>query len=251
MRTSVRLVASMVVAPLETERYLALAVESLAEFCDAVRVYADGGFEIVREALRDLPADVQGSSESTFWQHEGNTRQAAYEWALKADPTHVLAIDSDEFVADGAALRAACEQSDVMALCMQEIWACTPTSMTVRMDGHWRPHPVPIVWRPRSNWRIPSKEHASGRAPVEAGRYWNRWDCPTEILHVGWTNREERANRYARYANQSNFGHNAAHVRSIMWEDDRIQPCTQDWPEGLLGLAAKISGRANRMEVRT
>ncbi len=248
-----RLVAYMVAAPLECDRYLRLAVESLAEFCDEIRVWADGSPETVRAALRGTPADVEGTEEGRFWFHEGNVRQLAYEWALRSDPTYVLAIDADEFVADGRALRAALKEHEavveVAALCMQEIWAANPGSLTVRMDGGWNPHPIPIVWKPRPTWRIPNKAHASGRTPAEVLSRWDRSFCPAEILHFGWANKAERAARYQRYADTAGFGHNSRHVRSIM--DASVSECHMGWPEGLREQAANILAVSNRMEVRT
>lgn len=248
-----RLVAYMVVAPLETSRYLRLAVESLAGFCDEIRVWADGAPSVIRGALRGTPADVEGTEEGGFWQHEGQVRQRAYEWALRSDPTYVLAIDADEFVADGLALRRALKEHEavveVSALCMQEVWAANPGSLTVRMDGGWSPHPIPIVWKPQPNWRIPNRAGASGRTPSEVLSRWDRSFCPTEILHFGWTNVAERVQRYERYTSTAGFGHNSRHVRSIM--DATVSECHQPWPEGLLPLAANILAVSNRMEVRT
>ncbi len=248
-----RLVAYMVAAPLECDRYLRLAVESLSEFCDAVRVWGDGGVDEIREALRGTPADVQGSAQSGFWQHEGRTRQLALEWALAASPDYVVAVDADEFVADGQALRAALEKHEavveVSALCMQEVWAANPGSLTVRMDGGWKPHPIPIVWKPQPGWNIPNRPHASGRTPSQVLSRWDRSFCPTEILHFGYTCKAERQARYQRYADTAGFGHAARHVRSIM--DETVSECVQPWSEGLRPHAANILAVSNRMEVRT
>lgn len=250
-----RLVAYMIVAPLECDRYLTVTVEALTGFCDAVRVWADGGAEIVRETLRGLPADVQGSQEPGFFRHEGNARQAAYEWALQANPTHVLAIDADELVSDGAKLRQACAHADVVGLCMQEVWEADEDGMRIRMDGGWSPHVVPAVFPPRRGWRIPPRPAASGRVPREVLTEFRPNWAPTEILHFGWTNPAERIARHARYATQANFGHAREHIASIVYPRSRMEFCSQPWPEGIPeGTAKQMLERTRRspgMEVPT
>ena len=116
----------MIVAPVEVDRYLYPAVRHLLTFCDRVMLAADG-----REAQFDLTrwgndADrvaIWWLDGGTFYEHEGRARQKLLALTQELEPTHVLAIDADEFVADGAALRAACEsECPVLTLSMVEVW---------------------------------------------------------------------------------------------------------------------------------
>ena len=82
-----KLAAMMMVGPGEQDRYLPLVLAALDRFCDVI-VTEDG---------------------HDFFDHEGRARQRLLEKTMAADPSHILAIDADEFVTDGPALRKACE----------------------------------------------------------------------------------------------------------------------------------------------
>lgn len=250
VRAAMKLVASLIVQPdIELARYLRPVVESLDAFCDEIRLWHDGGSPGALEEVRRLPVSVQGTSKSSFFEHEGAARQAALEWAMEANPTHILAIDADEIVTDGEALRAALAAgAQTAGLCMQEVWQAEDAALAIRMDGGWNPHPIPCVFAPNPRWRIPSQAHASGRVPAECVRGWNRRDCVTEILHLGWANQAERAARWARYAGRGGFGHASKHIDSIMWKDARVRLCWQDWPATVSAFVQEaIVARAGRV----
>lgn len=226
-----KLVAYLIVQPdIELARYLRPVIESLHGFCDEIRLWHDGGSPESIAELRRLPVSAQGTQHSTFFHHEGAARQHALEWALEANPTHILAIDGDEIVTDGEALRAALiAGAGAVGLCMQEVWKAREAGLAIRMDGGWKPHPIPIVFQPTRRMRIPNQAAMSGRVPPEAVRGWRR-NCVTEVLHLGYANESERAARWARYAHRGGFGHANAHVDSIMWPDSRVTLCWQEWP---------------------
>lgn len=245
-----KLVASLIVQPdIELARYLRPCVESLSAFTDEIRLWHDGGSLEALEEFRRLPVSVQGTSDSSFFTHEGAARQQALEWAMEANPTHILSIDGDEIVTDGEALRAALNAgAQTVGLCMQEVWKARDAALAIRMDGGWVPHSIPMVFTPNHRWRIPNQAHASGRVPAECVRVWNRRDCPTEVLHLGYANEGERRARYERYAGRGNFGHAAKHVESIMWPDSQVRLCWQEWPTTVSSFVREaIVGRAGRV----
>lgn len=252
-----KLVASLIVAPTEVDRYLLPCVESLAGFCDDIRIWADGSPETVRQALTGLPVSVEGVPEPEFFRHEGRARNKALSWALAGNPTHILSIDADELVADGREVRKACRSRGdaLMALCMQEVWNADEQGLQIRMDGGWYPHEVGILYRvPASragDWRIPDRQLACGRVPEAVNRLRQRrgMECITEILHFGWTSKAERAARYQRYV-QHDGGrfHNRRHLDSIMHPDVRVNLCSQDWPPGLTGQRTQVLARVNRRD---
>ena len=140
------LVAMMIVRN-ELDRYLEPVVTQLLTFCDEIRVTDDGSTDGTREWLEGLDrVSVRAVDETEFYRHEGRARQSAMNWAYKGGPTHVLAVDADEYIAGGQQLREALATDRMMVwtLDMQEIWQVFTECMKVREDGGWRSHPVPI-----------------------------------------------------------------------------------------------------------
>lgn len=242
-----KLVAGMVVHN-ELSRYLESCLASLLEFCDEVRVLddrsTDGTYEWLisgAQLLRGISA--VGNRQEGFYEHEGRIRQQLLDWTLGAQPTHILAIDADEFIADGQVLRNAVENlpgQEIWTLAMQEIWKADEGALWIRSDGGWRSHNAPILFRvPErlpSNWAIADKQLACGREPVYIrNQFGNALRTGTEILHFGWTNVSERQARYERYAvaDGGRF-HASAHLQSILWEDRRVRLSRREWPAGLV-----------------
>lgn len=240
-----KLVASLIVHD-ELGRYLEPCIASLLEFCDLVCVYDDGSTDGTLPWLLSQPPSVRVTSDpvSRFYEHEGAARQRLLDWTLAQEPTHVLSIDADEFVTDGAALRAACEAGGVVwSLDMQEVWALDGDCLCIREDGGWRSHPVPILWAapgrealPSPLWRIQDRQLACGREPLAVRRMGNSVkDSGVDVLHFGWACEAERQARYNRYvvADGGKF-HASAHLQSIMWNDRRVDLRGREWPAGLV-----------------
>jgi glycosyltransferase involved in cell wall biosynthesis len=239
----IRLVAAMIVRN-ELERYLPLSIASLLSFCDEVRVIDDYSSDGSYEWLRSVPnVHVLTNPAITFDEHEGKARQALLDWVRDARPTHVIAIDGDEFVTNGDELRkdlAFHADTHVWGLEMQEVWEADESGLMVRQDGGWKSHPVPVVWRipPRPNdeyWKIREKALACGREPeiVSQQRHSARF-AGIGILHFGWTNKTERKRRYDRYmALDGGRFHASRHLQSIMWEGRRVRLEKRAWPPSL------------------
>ena len=226
-----KLVASLIVADIETGRYLDACLDHLADFCDDTVIVHD----------RQDGVD--------FFSDEGRARQHLLEQTLARDPTHVLAIDADEFVSDGAGLRRRLERAGrghVWSARMEEVWELDGDCLCIRGDGGWRPHPVPIVWKvtlPAARYRIRNRRLACGRIPVQVAQTARRGgDTGVEILHFGWANEAERATRYQRYAvaDGGRF-HARRHLDSILWDPARVQLEGRRWPKGLSGYRDRIS----------
>lgn len=241
------LVAMTMCGPGEDKRYLAPCLEHLLEFCDEVRVRNEGGDWDVPRSLNLRRVRVKNAA-PTFFQHEGQARQELLDWTMEANPTHILAVDMDEFVADGAKLRAAMEaggQNGIWKLEMTEIWGADEDGLNVRTDGHWPPRPVGIAFevpqdhhnnrQKRRHWRLPPTAGGCGRVPMLTQAAANRTSVKptTEILHFGWACKADRQARYDRYANRAGFGHDNRHIESIMFGDDRVSIARMPWPESL------------------
>lgn len=238
-----KLVAS-VMTKNEIGRYLEPFISHLLEFCDEVRVLDDGSDDGTYYWLGGLakPVIVKPNPGPAFFEHEGRARQNLLEWTLDAEPTHVLSIDADEFVSDGAAVRAACESENrvgVWTLLMEEVWKASPAKLQVRHEGGWRPHPVPILWsvppQPSRAFRIRDRALACGREPIYVAKHAHRAQATgVSVLHFGWTREAEREQRYQRYVTHDGGKfHASAHLQSIMWPDSRVRLRNRRWPKGL------------------
>jgi hypothetical protein len=234
----------VMVGPGEQDRYLAPFLDHLLDFCDEVRVRCED-----TEILFDpaLAVEVMYAKPS-FFNHEGNARQQLLEHAMRGLPTHLLAIDADEFVGDGQKLRAAMEaggQNGVWKLEMTEVWGADKDALHVRMDGKWPPRPIGIAFevpqdhhvnrQKRRHWRLPPSAAASGRVPILTQAASNRTSVPptTSVLHFGWACKADRVARHARYANAEGFGHDNRHIASIMFSDAQVQTKPIPWPPSL------------------
>lgn len=270
-----KLTASVIVRD-ELDRYLVPFLQHLAGFVDEIRVLDDGSTDDWADRLRaadgthalDLDVlHVLRAEETSFWQDEGAARQALLEWTLEGQPDWVLAIDADEFVSDGAALRALIDAPAapaVYTLNMREIWVASDECLCVRQDGGWREHGVPILWRVPGptvrqldrakpyalrQWRIPERKVAPGREPVAVrtlarnGRHVAA--SGVDVLHFGWACRADRQARYQRYLEHDGGRYHAsAHLASIMFPDSRVKLEGIDWPPLEPDVAAAVLSRA-------
>lgn len=238
-----KLIASMMVGPGEEDRYLTPALEHLLSFCDEIRIRSE-------TTAPEWPSEAKVMlAQPSFYVHEGRARQELLDWTMEGRPTHILVIDADEFVADGAALRREMEadsRSGIWKLEMTEVWGADEDSLNVRMDGKWPPRPVGIAFqvpgdprqslRMRRHFRIQDSALACGRVPIMIQFASNRTPVPTvtKILHFGWACKADRPERYRRYEVHDNGKHHdIRHLRSIMYEDSQVQIHRIPWPASL------------------
>jgi len=241
-----KLVASAIVRN-EIGRYLEPWLDHLVDFCDEVRLIDDWSTDHTAVRITDYVADgkpVTGMyrHDHSFDQHEGRARQELLDWTLEAKPTHVLAIDADEFITDGARLREILMTSPsshrAWSLPMREIWEVGDDGLCQREDGGWRAHKTPLLWKVPSvfdrTWRIDDKALACGRIPTAVRDMRSALVDEVSILHFGWANEAERQARYDRYMSiDGGAFHARSHLRSIMDPCSRIRLVAHSWPETL------------------
>jgi len=237
----VNLVAS-VIAKNELGRYLQACIGALRDFCDMVAVLDDGSTDRTGEWLDDCADDRLvvkhlAADDAFFAGHEGRRRQALLDFTLKQSPSHILAIDADEFVAEGYLVRAFCQSTRLVGtLMMEEVWQADDLHLLIRQDGGWRPHPVPILYAVvQDDLLIKDRALACGREPTWVSRMAGRARrTGTSVLHFGWANPETRQERYDRYAvaDKGQF-HASRHLESILWADERVKVLPRPWPAGL------------------
>lgn len=259
-----KLIASMNVHN-EMSRYLPLVIDHLSNYCDEIRCQDDGSEDGSYEYLQDHPSvQVQRNPGPTWSENEGELHQNLLDWTLEAEPTHILAIDSDEIVPEGLKLRHELERtgqaSRSFMLNMIEVWGTGLDDWTVRMDGGWVPHPVSICYqlppqlskkarkKAQGEWRIWGRKMAGGRVPriVRTDHHQGlAMLLPIDIYHLGWSRPEGREARHRRYVevDGGNF-HASAHLDSIMWADDHPDiilepipvPVADPWREIIAGV---------------
>lgn len=257
-----KLIASLIVRN-ELDRYLKPCIEHLLEFCDEIRVTDDASTDGTAEWLAEQDrVEVVQIAAPSFFAHEGRARNAALAWTMGGNPSHILALDADEFVTDGAAIRRACEADKgrgVWSLGLEEVWRADERNLYVREDGGWRAQAngIPILWRapqPRAAkttaWQVADRALACGREPVAVRRLGRALPSGSAVLHFGWSCEADRAARYARYVEHDGGRfHRNAHLDSIMWPDDLVRLRRRPWPPALAPFRDAIVARGNRRAV--
>ena len=234
-----KFIASMVIRN-EMNRFLPLAVEHLLTYVDEVRIVDDGSTDDPYEWLRGCDrVEYMVNRGPGFFHDESTIRNTLLDFTFEGNPTHILSIDADEFVPEGQKLRTYLGKGSLWSLTMREVWKADEGSLYTREDGGWRGHNAPIVYKTPEHrdgsWKIQSKKLASGRTPVAIVR--NTRDAintKLDILHFGWTREADRQDRYARYAehDRGRF-HAMAHLRSILFEDRKVNLKPLPWPDSL------------------
>lgn len=247
----IRLVASLIVRN-ELGRYLKPCVRSLSEYCDEIRVLDDASSDGTSAWLgTQEKVRLKINYGPSFFDNEGQARNILLDWTLEAEPTHILAIDADEFLSDGKRVRQILDAglARVWTLKMEEVWKADTDSLWIRNDGGWRAHEIPCLWevpeQMGSDWRITDRALACGREPEAVRHQFRRAQSTGEsILHFGWTNESAREARYQRYVTHDGGEFHAnQHIQSIMYPDDRVRLQGRLWPGSLIGLQAELLER--------
>jgi len=252
-----KLIASMIVANNEIDRYLEPCVDSLFGYCDEIRAVVDAGCstKTTKWLKKKKKVATLCNLRPRFYEHEGRARQRLLEWTLEGNPTHVFTIDCDEFVTDGQVLRRALEQDgEVWRMRLEEVWQARPDGIRVRVDGGWGVGSA-TVWRvpdrrDRRALHILDSQLACGRDPVYIRQLTSRMktnSAGVELLHFGWTREAERQVRYQRYVDHDNGQfHARKHLDSIMWGQEQVSLVERSWPNGLDGQKDLILDYASR-----
>lgn len=242
-----KLTASLILRN-ELGRYLGLCIDSLLGYVDEIRVLDDGSTDGWEETLRPGWGNegvrviverhtARVSDEPDFHRHAA-ARNRLLQFTLDGKPDWIVALDADEFVSDGGKLRHFCDKDagpfSAVSLEIAEVWEVCEETLCIRQDGGWKAHPIGCVWRPdrfRSALALKDHGHATGRVPDAIHRVPS---IPTgeQLLHFGWSNIPERAERFKRYdVGDGGRFHAAAHISSIMWSNDRVRMEAYPWPE--------------------
>lgn len=246
-----KLTASLILRN-ELGRYLGLCIDSLLEYVNEIRILDDGStdgwYETLRPGWGKKASKVhverhtaRVSNEPDFHRHAA-ARNRLLQFTLEGEPTWVLAVDADEFVSDGQALRQICDAeaagaTSVLSLEIAEVWEVCEETLCIRQDGGWKAHQIGCVWKAdafkaRAALGLKDHGHATGRVPDVIHRVPSIPARGEKLLHFGWSNVPERAERFKRYdLGDGGRFHAAAHIASIMWGNDRVKLEPTVWPE--------------------
>ncbi len=234
-----KLVASLIIHN-ELARYLEPCIAHLLDFCDEVCVVDSASTDQSQYHLRSMKrVAFWRLAHNCFYEHEGQARQNLIDFTLAQSPTHVLSIDADELISDGAALRARLEaepDQPVWQLNIEEIWTANE-HLFAREDGGWRTHGVPFLWKAPpagQRWTMRDRKLACGRIPTQVVQQGGRAKpVGVSLLHFGWTDPATRQARYDRYTKHDGGRfHASRHLQSILWADSRVKLRQRPWPEG-------------------
>lgn len=244
-------ITAAVICRNEQGRFWQSFIAHLLEFVDEIRVWDDGSTDGgPRSRLKRVIIHREPVRESAAFHDHASSRNRLIRFALEGEPSHLLCVDGDEFITDGQALRKAAEDErfGAYSVCLQEVWRVRSDELDIRQDGGWSEHDVALLWRPVrvKNLTIADRGHATGRTPDEVGRLPATHTC-SALLHLGWSNVGERAERFERYAvGDAGKYHAKAHIDSIVWPDSRMRFAQVAWPSALEPWRSELVKRANR-----
>lgn len=254
-----KLTASLIIRN-ELGRYLEPCISHLLEFCDEIRILDDSSTDRWAETIHSgwgaagrrviaVQHEAEKRNDEPDFHLHAAARNRLLAFTLDGWPDYVIAVDADEFVSDGAAVRRGCMRGgDVLSLTISEVWEACDDLLCVREDGGWRSHEIGAVWRAerfRRDALLADRGHATGRVP-EGVNTVPAVSTGEALLHFGWANRAERAERFERYAvGDAGRFHAAAHIASIMAEDIHVECRAREWSAALEPWREAILARAN------
>jgi hypothetical protein len=232
----------MLVAKNESERYLKEFIE-YHSFFDDYFLYDDRSDDDTVEIAERAgwKTVIRDSSHPSFMEHEGKFRfnsWKSFENTVRPGiGDWVLSIDADEFIISNSELSVQDElrhsieeaQKKLIIMFRREIWKLDNTGCYMRTDGYWKDDRLYRLfkYRPNANWS--NKPMGCGSAPSYVGRD-GILSSSLEVLHFGYTNEEDRQERYQRYTGLANHGHNEAHIQSIPVQP-KLMPYAGPLPE--------------------
>ena len=172
------LVASMIVKN-EIDRYLPLAVEHLLTYVDEIRVLDDGSTDGTYDYLSGKEGvEVLRNPGPSFFEHEGRARQNLLEWVFESEADYCLGIDADEFIGEPKVIRDVMAQATapVYILTLVEAWKVNPGGISIRIDGHWGPRKVPMLYQLPKGPSVPPRHRSLLAHPGQATRLRTRAD---------------------------------------------------------------------------
>jgi hypothetical protein len=203
----------------EADRYLEHVLRWLVHLVDEVAVYDDQSNDrSVEIADQYGRVTVRPDDVPSFGTHEGQFRQAGWEWMVQACSVVagdlVLSIDADEFLIarDGSLPRLGGIGSMGLAFPVMEVFGAEGGEAGVRTDGFWGQIQQLRLVPYQTESKFADRADGCGSVPASSlGALWVSSEYV--IVHLGYLRSEDRVIKHQRYSNQK--GHNPRHVASI------------------------------------
>jgi hypothetical protein len=223
-------VYGLVVTRNECDRYLQACLAWHVPMLDGVLVYDDTSTDDTFNVVAPSGASytVKPDVVPTFMEHEGRFRQDSLDalaicYELR-EGDWVFVIDTDEFVvADKGtrfdAIRAAASQAEKdgcksVLIPRPELWNLDPPQ--VRVDGLWGGIKCTRLFRWEPGGRLNDKAMGCGNEPTYVAQNKIFTQSNVRMLHVGYVDENDRKEKFDRYSNLGNHGHNDKHINSIL-----------------------------------
>jgi len=235
-----RTIYGLMVTKNEEGRYLERMLIHANTVVDHMFVYDDHSEDDTAEMCAHYGATVvvRAQHDPSFTENEGAFRQNAWKIFSQGnldDGDWVLALDADEFPVMAVSgspkigIHTAIERAEVegagsVRIRFKEIWGLDP--IVYRTDGFWDDivHPRLFPWKPDTDWN--NKQLGGGSWPEYVRKSPSIESHDLRILHYGYADARDRAEKYARY-NQEAGAHSSKHIRSIMGK-----PTLVEWEGG-------------------
>lgn len=222
----------------EADRYLTAALAWARTFADGIHVADDHSTDASIDIATAIGAKVSHTV-TTMLDHEGDFRQEAwalFEQAIQPSTNDwVLTLDADEFPVGIGGVRERIMHeieatgADNIELRIPEVFD-TEYDTTghlirpkIRVDGYWNKLSAPRLFRYRPGGVFSNKPMGCGSEPSYAGHGPSHKATGLTILHYGYANPDDLADKYRRYSTMKH-GHNNRHIDSI-----KGRAKLQDW----------------------
>lgn len=236
-------VHGLLVVKNEEHRYLAEFINHHEHIFDSIFAYDDHSTDRTVSLCRSKGVTVAHRDGPSFIEHEGKFRYnawLAFEEAMNPSPKDwVFVIDADEFLVaehgdERNTLLSTIELAEyfgyiVVKMKKDEVWQINNSSCYLRKDGLWDKIKISHLFKYQPNARWNMKAMGCGSAPT----YTRTQPFQTKninLLHFGYANEEDRKEKFDRYANLKDHGHNPNHIMSIV-RKPVLKPYTGHLPD--------------------
>jgi len=219
----------------EESRYLKSCLEWNSQFCDDLFIYDDRSSDNSVEIAEEYgTVAVRLVDDSSFMEHEGQFRQAAWEsFEATVKPElgdFCLSFDLDEFLtlrqtSDPEAIRGVLESvaARMGSYVSQEIPFAEVFNVGVsgqpfvRTDGFWGTIRASRFFAYKPDGQFMNQSMGCGSAPSYVIRGSSMSSSNDLVfLHYGYAVFEDRVNKHDRYSSVEENGHSSKHIQSIL-----------------------------------
>lgn len=232
MRFLVTDIHGIVVCKNEADRYLQSCLAWNSQIVDTLFMFddqsTDNSVDIARSYCDVVKVREGGSS---FMEHEGKFRQQAWDvWEASIHPksgSYVYVFDTDQFMVgsnnnknprktfDDLIGYAKNSKHDSVMLSIPEIWENKDDVLFTRQDGFWARNSSPHLFEFRPDGAFQMTPMGCGSRPKYVRNPMTNMIMGS-LLHFGYLNPADRKEKFNRYNNLDQHGHNPAHIASIM-----------------------------------